>query len=285
MERGTKATAFYIKHRIKLFIFTAGVLVYILLCELLLPRPLFEQPLCLVMEDQNGQLLGASIAADGQWRFPPGDSIPVKYTQALLHFEDKRFAYHPGIDPLALARALMQNLKSGRVVSGGSTLTMQVVRLARQKNRTLLQKSIEMMLAVYLEMKYSKEEILRIYASHAPFGGNVVGLEAASWRYFGTQPRQLTWGESALLAVLPNNPSMVHPGRNREHLVIKRNHLLQRLCSAGIIDSQTCGISQAEPLPDRPYPIPRKAPQLLTRILNETKNGGSYKTTLSGSLQ
>ncbi len=119
------------------------------------------------------------------------------------------------------------------IVSGGSTITMQVIRLSRKgKRRTVFEKIIEMVLATRLELRYSKQEILGLYASHAPFGGNVVGLEAACWRYFGRSPQQLSWGEAALLAVLPNAPSLMHPGKNRDRLKEKRDRLLDKTRSA-----------------------------------------------------
>ena len=145
-----------------------------------LPRILFSDPYSSVLLDRSGQLLGARIADDGQWRFPECDTVPDKFEKSLLLFEDRRFFYHPGIDPFAILRAVWQNVRGGRIVSGGSTLTMQVVRLFRKnRERTLWTKLSECVLATRLELKYSKKEILSIYASHAPFGGNVVGLDAA----------------------------------------------------------------------------------------------------------
>ena len=151
-----------------------------------LPGDLFRgTPYATVVTDRNGELLGARIASDGQWRFPPCDTVPSRYATALVQFEDRHFRWHPGVDPLALARALRSNLREGHVVSGGSTITMQVVRMSRGKERTLWQKGVEAVLATRLESRLSKDEILALYASHAPFGGNVVGLDAAAWRYFG----------------------------------------------------------------------------------------------------
>ncbi|MBY0433792.1 MAG: transglycosylase domain-containing protein, partial [Cyclobacteriaceae bacterium] len=151
-----------------------------------LPATLFSDSYSTVVQDRDGQLLSAAIAPDGQWRFPESDSVPLKYSTAVVALEDKRFWQHPGVDLLALARAIRQNVSSGRVVSGGSTLTMQVVRLSRKNPpRNIFQKFIEVVLATRLEIRYTKKELLNLYASHAPFGGNVVGIEAACWRYFG----------------------------------------------------------------------------------------------------
>jgi len=179
-----------------------------------LPDPLFTTPYATVLEDQRGNLLSARIAEDGQWRFPASDTVSEKFRQAILHFEDQYFYRHPGFNPFSLARALYQNAKAGRVVSGGSTLTMQVIRMSRKKPRTLPEKVGEIVLATRLELALTKGEILALYASQAPFGGNVVGLDAAAWRYFSTHPEQLSWAQSALLAVLPNSPALIYPGKN-----------------------------------------------------------------------
>ncbi len=256
-----------------------------------LPHPLFKDPTCMVLEAQNGDLLGARIAADGQWRFPPEDSVPEKFAKALIEFEDRRFYYHPGVDPSALWRALRQNIRNNRVVSGGSTITMQVIRLSRKdKPRNLYQKLVEMLLATRLELTGSKRKVLALYASYAPFGGNVVGLDAASWRYFGKQPKLLSWAEAATLAVLPNSPALIHPGRNRNALLQKRNRLLDRLLEQKIIDALTCQLAKEEPLPDQPHPLPRLAPHLLDRAYLEYVRTGKtersrIRTTLDVALQ
>ena len=190
-----------------------------------LPSVLFEQPTCMVLEDKDGILLGARIAKDGQWRFPAKDSLPEKFIEAIVEFEDRRFFSHWGVDPRGIGRAIVQNFKYKKIVSGGSTISMQVMRMARGSRRTLVQKFIEMILATRLELGYSKDEILNLYAANAPFGGNVVGIEAAAWRYFGKRPDLLTWAEAAMLAVLPNSPALIHPGRNRKALYEKRNRL------------------------------------------------------------
>lgn len=264
------------------------VLFLFLLYWFSLPRELFETPLSVVLEDRNGQLLGAQIAADGQWRFPPIDTTPDKFARAIVCFEDKRFWSHPGFDWRALGRAMRQNVKAGRIVSGGSTLSMQVMRLARgNRSRTIYQKIIELGLATRLEWRYSKDQILSLYASHAPFGGNVVGLEAASWRYFGKSPALLSWAEAATLAVLPNSPALIHPGRNREALLSKRNRLLDRLYSSGQIDSLSLVLAQSEDLPEQPFPLPRLAPHLLDRVTLDRKSGKESRvhTTLDAALQ
>ncbi len=254
-----------------------------------LPQPLFQNSSSSVIEASNGQLLSASIAKDGQWRFPVSDSIPDKFKKCITTYEDKRFYKHFGVDLLATTRAIRQNIKAKSIVSGASTLSMQVIRLSRKKHRTILQKLTEMFLAVRLEFGYSKDEIIALYAAHAPFGSNVVGLEAASWRYYGRPPAQLSWGEMATLAVLPNSPSLVRPGKNAQKLILKRNHLLDKLVEQNIIDRVTAQLSKAEPIPTSPLPLPQNAPHLLSRFKDEFPklniNSTRIKTTIDYSLQ
>lgn len=248
----------------------SGLLLFGLLFWFCLPAELFQTPYSTVILDRNGELIGASIAADEQWRFPPRQELPEKFVRAVTLYEDRHFFHHPGVDLLAVGRAALDNFREHRIVSGASTLTMQVIRLSRNgHSRNVREKIREMILAVRLELSYSKEEILALYAAHAPFGGNVVGLEAASWRYFARRPDQLTWAESAMLAVLPNSPSLVFPGKSQDRLLAKRNRLLDKLESHNVIDSLTCSLAKAEPLPPAPHPLPMLAPHLLNRIRQE----------------
>lgn len=276
----------------KTILFT-DLLCFVLILTFLfaLPSKLFRSPTSYVVEAANGELLSAAIASDGQWRFPLADSVPERFAHCIVAFEDKRFYDHPGVDVLAMARAMRQNLKAKGVVSGGSTLTMQVIRLSRRENRTLLQKLIEMLLAVRLELSNSKNDILKLYAANAPFGSNVVGLEAASWRYFGRGPASLSWGEMATLAVLPNSPSLVHPGKNSPRLIKKRNDLLDKLAVLGIIDQATANLSKLEPIPGKPQALPQYAPHLLNRfkkeyaLLAKGKTGTRIISTVDYDLQ
>lgn len=251
-----------------------------------LPVVLFNDPYATVLEDRHGNLLSAAISSDGQWRFPEGVKIPDKFKDAVVLFEDKRFFYHPGVDPVSLIRAAKQNFSSGKVVSGGSTISMQVIRLSRKnKSRTYLEKIIEIILATRLELRYSKEELLGLYSSHAPFGGNVVGIEAACWRFFGRNPEQLSWSEAAMLAVLPNNPSLIHLGKNRTKLKEKRDRLLEKLRQVGKIDALTLDLAKSEPIPENPLQLPKIAPHLLTRFIKEGKANKKTVTTLDITLQ
>ncbi len=241
------------------------------------PRQIFHKPVSALLESSDGRLLGARIASDGQWRFPQIDTVPDKFARAIITYEDKRFRYHLGIDPLAIGRAVVLNIREREIRSGASTITMQTIRLSRgNRPRTIGEKIIEMFLAVRLELRYSKTKILAMYASNAPFGGNVVGLEAASWRYFGRPAVELSWAESAMLAVLPNSPALIHPGKNRAILLEKRNHLLDKMASKGIIDATECMLSKEEPLPDKPYPMPDIAYHYLETL---RKEGGDRRYT------
>ena len=269
----------------RLSLFLSG-LVFCLLYFFSLPENLFHDPSSTVLEDHAGQLLSASIAADGQWRFPQSEAVNKKFAIAITAFEDKRFWFHPGVDVLALARAFKQNILAGDVVSGGSTLTMQTIRLSRKNPpRTIFQKLIEVILATRLELRASKDEILTLYTSHAPFGGNVVGIEAACWRYFGRSSLELSWGEAALLAVLPNNPSLIHLARNRDRLREKRNRLLEKLFKQGEFDELSFQLAVAEPVPEKPRPIPRYATHLLDRLAQEGHGQQIIKSSIDHSLQ
>ena len=268
---------------------TAGALAVGLGFRHSLPEPLFDVPVASVLLARDGTLLGGRIADDEQWRFPPMDRVPEKFETAIMAFEDKRFHEHHGVDPWALGRALYLNVVNGEVVSGASTLTMQVIRLARKNpdhtpERTYVQKLIEIVLALRLELSRDKDEILALYASHAPFGGNVVGLEAASWRYFGRPPNRLSWAESSMLAVLPNAPALIHPGRRRDKLRTKRDDLLRKLHANGTFSELDLELALKEPLPDKPHPLPRSAPHLLETL---RAHGGHphFETTLDAELQ
>ncbi|MBR4427833.1 MAG: transglycosylase domain-containing protein, partial [Clostridia bacterium] len=238
----------------------ACIILLLLLWLFSLPRELFRGvPYSTVVESAEGELLGARIADDGQWRFPPCDTVPARFAAALVQFEDRHFYWHPGVDPGAVLRAIRDNVRSGHVVSGGSTITMQVIRLSRGRERTLWQKFVEAFKATRLEARCPKSRILALYASNAPFGGNVVGLDAAAWRYFGRPPEELSWAEAATLAVLPNAPSAIHMGRGREELLAKRNRLLGRLLEHGDISRETYEAALEEPLPGEPLPLPSHA--------------------------
>ena len=250
-----------------------------------LPKDPFRGvPYSTVVLDRSGELLGARVADDGQWRFPPCDSLPSKYKAAVIEFEDRGFMHHPGFSIKAIGRALMQNIKGGHTVSGASTITMQVVRMSRNKSRTLWQKAVETFMATRLESRTTKDEILCIYASHAPFGGNVIGLQAASWKYLGCEPEQMSWAEASLMAVLPNAPSSMHLAKNRETLEAKRNRLLSRLHERGLMSDSEYRDAIDEPLPENPLPIPSLAFHTVQEC-DVTMHGQRCTTTIEYDIQ
>jgi penicillin-binding protein 1C len=250
-----------------------------------LEAKLFTKPLAKVIYDRNGVLLSARLPSDEQWRFPPLDSLSPKMEEAILLQEDRYFHYHWGFNPWSLLRALYWNISKGEIVSGASTISMQTIRLARDNPpRTLGEKLWEIVLATRLEWRYSKEDILKLYLSNAPFGGNVVGLNAASWRYFGRDASHLSWAEAATLAVLPNAPGLINPGKNRALLLAKRNRLLKRLWQNGILSEENYQLAQFESLPAKPKAIPNYAPHLLERVINDA-NAHTGRTSIDLSLQ
>ncbi len=251
----------------------------------LLPNPLFRVPYATVLLDRERQLLGLKVADDGQMRFREIHDLPPRYVAAVMLFEDRHFLVHRGVNPVALCRALWQNLRAGKVVSGGSTLSMQVIRLALgNPPRTIPEKMREIVLTLRLEQSYSKKEILELYASHAPFGGNVVGIQAAALKYFNRRPEQLSWAEAALLAVLPNAPALIYPGKNNELLKRKRDRLLDRLFQEGFLSEEAHILALAEPLPEELFEWPSAAPHLLAKACLERK-GEVCLTNIDGRLQ
>lgn len=276
---------FYKQHKKKLLlcIFLLPLAIWFLAC---LPRPLFSDAYSVVLNDRENGLLSARIAADGQWRFPESGTLNPRFCCSLVAFEDQYFMQHAGVNPASIWRAVRQNNRAGKIVSGGSTITMQVARLIRKnQKRTYTAKLQEICLALRLELTYSKAEILKLYASHAPFGTNVVGVEAAAWRYFGRDLSQLSWAECATLAVLPNSPSIIYPGRNSDKLKQKRDKLLYKLYSLHYFDLETYHLSTREPLPEKPFPLPNKARHLLNRVVKEHPGENEFRTSIDPEIQ
>ncbi|HOA41044.1 MAG TPA: penicillin-binding protein 1C [Halanaerobiales bacterium] len=250
-----------------------------------IPDPLFSTDYSTLVLDEEGKYLRVFLNSEEQWIFPDdGREVPERLKIAVLHFEDKRFEQHHGVDLAAVFRALYQNIKSGETVSGASTITMQLARLMKPKERTIKNKIIEMLQAVRIELKYSKEEILKAYLLHAPYGGNIIGYRTASLRYFAKEPEHLSWAEVATLAVLPNNPAHVNPLQNPARLKEKRDELLASLYEAGKIDRNTYQLAIAEPVADRLYPFPLSAPHLAEKLAREVE-GDIIRTTINKGIQ
>lgn len=251
-----------------------------------LPNKLFNDKFSTVLLASNGNLLSARIAEDGQWRFPELTVLPKKFEIALCTFEDRYFRFHPGVNPVSLVSAIYKNIVNDKIVSGGSTITMQLMRMSRgQKTRTYYQKIIEIIWAFRIELSLTKDEVLSLYCSHAPFGGNVVGIEAASWRYFNRAPDNLSWAEAACLAVLPNAPSLIHLGRNRELLLAKRNRLLNKLFKQELINAETLNLALLEPIPKNTHRLPQKAQHLMLRCNQDNLDEQIIESSIRYSLQ
>lgn len=281
--------------RHKKLVWTLAIVAVLFVAFLCIPVPHFAKPYSTVLTARDGELLGAKIAADGQWRFPATDCYTDKYVACLLEYEDQQFFRHGGFNPVSFVEAFVQNIKAGEVVRGGSTITMQVVRLSRgDKPRTYWEKLVEVVLAMRLELRYSKREILNLYAANAPFGGNVVGIDAAAWRYFHTTPDRLSWGEAATLAVLPNSPALIHPGRSRDVLEKKRNELLERMPDSKAflprrmnfpsLSVEDCELAQMEDIPSKPFDMPMLAYHYLSDI-EKTHKGQHIHSDIDYGLQ
>ncbi len=249
------------------------------------PLPLPGDDLARVVLAEDGTPLWRFADADGVWRYPvsPEEVSPL-YLQALLTYEDRWFYNHPGVNPLALARAAWLNLRGGRVVSGGSTLSMQVARLLDPHDRTLVGKLRQLWRTLQLEWHLSKRDILQIYLNRAPFGGTLQGVAAASWAYLGKSPLHLTPAEAALLAVLPQAPSRLRPDRHPERAQRARDKVLQRLAEYQVWPTRQIREAAEEPLVLAPRQEPALAP-LLARRLNSADSPPLIRTTLDAALQ
>ena len=211
--------------------------------------------------DREGRLLRAFTASDGRWRLPVTTAdVDPRFLLLLQSYEDRRFMSHRGVDPLALARGAGQVLRHGRVVSGGSTLTMQVARLMEpREERTLAAKGRQILRALELERRFSKTEILNFYLALAPYGGNLEGLRAATLSYFGKEPKRLTWGEAALVVALPQAPEARRPDRAPEAARRARNRVLDRAVTAGVLPRAEAEMAKLEPVPHERKSFPMLA--------------------------
>lgn len=255
------------------------------LADRIWPLPMPGDDLARVVLAEDGTPLWRFADADGVWRYPvsPQEVSPL-YLEALLAYEDRWFYRHPGVNPMALARAAWLNLRGGRVVSGGSTLSMQVARLLDPHDRTLPGKLRQLWRTVQLEWHLSKDEILQLYLNRAPFGGTLQGVAAASWAYLGKSPKHLTPAEAALLAVLPQAPSRLRPDRHPERAQRARDKVLQRLAEYQVWPAQRIDEAREEPLLLAPRQEPALAP-LLARRLNTPNSPPLIRTTLDAALQ
>lgn len=269
----------------RLALLLAGLLLALWLADRLFPLPLPEDDLARVVLAEDGTPLWRFADRDGVWRYPvtPAEVSP-HYLDALLTYEDRWFYSHPGVNPLALGRAAWQNLSDGRVVSGGSTLSMQVARLLDPHSRTYAGKLRQLWRTLQLEWHLSKDEILTLYLNRAPFGGTLEGVAAASWAYLGKPPAQLTRSEAALLAVLPQAPSRLRPDRHPQRAQAARDKVLRRLGEFEVWPQALVDEALEEPVFLAPRQEPSLAP-LLARRLNRTDSPPLIRTTIDVGLQ
>lgn len=237
--------------------------------------------------DRNGTWLRALPVDDGRWRIRADlDRTDPSFVQHLLKTEDERFYLHPGVDAPAVARALLSNLHAGNIVSGGSTITMQTARLLTPHPRDYGNKAIEALRALQLELRYSKRDILSIYLSLAPYGGNLEGVRAASLSYFGHEPESLTLGEQALLISLPQSPEARRPDRHPVRAKAARDLILKRMELAGQIDALQVEEAKNEPVPVARNVFPAIAWHAAGRLARTAKGlQATVVTTLDANLQ
>ena len=237
--------------------------------------------------DRHGTLLRAYTVADGRWRLAVDPTaVDPAYTAMLLAFEDKRFADHGGVDLQAMARAFAQAIWNGRVVSGGSTLTMQVARLLEESGTGKVSGKLrQIRVALALERRLTKDQILQLYLHLAPYGGNLEGIRAATLSYFGKEPRRLTPAEVALLVAIPQSPERRRPDRNPDGAETARARVLDRAVGAGIIDADQGRVARTEPVPKQRRPFPALAPHIADRTLAEAPKSGVHHLTIDAVLQ
>ena len=266
------------------------IIVFIITCGIYVrfdvenTEKIFEDRYSVSVLDNNGKIMGVYLNKNEQWHLKSIDKIPEKLKTAVMVFEDKNFYSHNGVDLSAVIRALKDNIFEGRR-TGASTITMQAVKMAQPKERSYFNKYLEIVHAFKLEKYYKKDEILKMYLNNAPYGGNIVGYKTASYMYFRKSPKELTWGEAALLAVLPNSPGLMNVEKNREKLIEKRNFLLKKLYDKNFINERQYRISLKEPVPDKRYSFPVLAPHLVRRLVNENKDKKIIKSTIDSEIQ
>jgi penicillin-binding protein 1C len=280
--------------RAKIFIVGAGALASVLTlvagCWIaaLGPAPLGRDlDVSHAVLDREGRLLRAYATPDGRWRLPAKpDDVDPRFLKILFAYEDRRFAGHVGVDPLALARAALQFAGSGHVVSGGSTLTMQVARLLEpRRERSLAAKARQMVRAIEIEHALSKDEILSLYLTLAPYGGNLEGVRAASLAYFGKEPRRLTLGEAALLVALPQSPELRRPDRRDGTARVARDRVLDRVATAGAVPLDEIVRAKAEPVPAQRLALPLFAPHAADQAVAAEPDLRTHRLTIDLKLQ
>lgn len=273
-----------LRTRLKYAIITGLV---ILLACLFVPIPDYKPEYSKALYSKDGELLSAVTSSEEQWCFPLSDDrLPEKFEHCLLLYEDEYFYWHPGINLISVLKAAGQNLKAGRIVRGGSTIHMQVMRMRnRHAERNYKHKLIESISAIKFNLLHSRQYILKEWAEMAPFGGNTIGLRAASLRYYGREPDALSWSAYALLAVLPNAPGKINIAQNRAELKRRRNQLLIKLKDRGHISASDLEVYMDEDLPNELFDIPQSAYHLLQYATSIHQDRPVIESTVSGPIQ
>ncbi|MEW5924419.1 MAG: penicillin-binding protein 1C, partial [Candidatus Zixiibacteriota bacterium] len=264
------------------------ILVFLMLDNLIWPLPaskLYRDNAHFIY-DRNGQLLNCFASTDHFWRLPLTlDRISPKLISSVIESEDRWFYYHPGFNAISLFQASVENLKAGKVVRGGSTITMQIARMMEPKERTIKSKLIELFRAVQLEMHYSKEELLNFYFNLVPYGGNIEGVGAAAYFYFGKSAQHLSWSEAAILTAIPSSPNQYRPDLSPAGCRARRDVILSTLKERGIIDNGQFAAAIAEEIPTQRYDRPFIAPQFCQTMITQYSTMAAIKTPIDAATQ
>ncbi|HTY58545.1 MAG TPA: penicillin-binding protein 1C, partial [Bacteroidota bacterium] len=263
----------------------AALPVLFLVLSLLFPLPALK-PYSLVVNDRNGRFLQAFLAPDGVWRLRTSpDEIPARMKEILIRREDRWFYYHPGVNPFAVVRALLQNVRTGRRVSGASTITMQIARMLHPGERTYLNKAVEVFRALQLEARYSKKELLEIYLSIAPLGGNVEGLRSAALLYYDTPLERLNIAQLFDLMLVPGDPNGLQPDRKPERLLAERKLQAAGWIRRGLLTSEDSVVIWNTPALAVRHPLPRSAQHFALRIKERYPDAADVRSSLDFAVQ
>lgn len=262
------------------------VALILLLLFALIPLPKDALKYSHSLYSKENVLLSARVSEDGQWCLPLTEKLPAHFQNCIIEYEDAWFYFHPGVNPLSLLKAFIGYVRSGKVKRGGSTIPMQVMRIRfKNSKRNILNKALESVCAVKYSLLRSKSKVLMDWAQIAPFGGNTIGAKSAALRYFGRDLNNLSWGEYALLAVMPNSPTSANLKKNRPKLLKKRNFLLKKLCSKGYFPKEDLWVYLEEELPETLKQIPDTAPFLLDFFIKKHPDQFVFKSTCPAGLQ
>ncbi|MBK9734774.1 MAG: penicillin-binding protein 1C [Saprospiraceae bacterium] len=253
---------------------------------IIIPLPKYKLAFSKALYSNEGKLLSAIISSEQQWCFPMEEAVPDKLKSCIIAYEDEYFKYHPGINPISLFKAMADNFEAGKPIRGASTITMQVMRMKnKHAKRSLVNKGLEMLGAIKYTVLHSKSSILREWVEIAPFGGNTIGVKAASLRYFGRSVDNLSWGEYALLAVMPNGPSTANLTKNRDKLKSKRDFLLTKLHKLRYFDLSELQLYLGEDIPTETKAIPQFAYHALMYLANTHPDTYIFRSTMPYDIQ